>query len=197
MWRRGRVGVKYSEHSPNRWNWLIWRSQKYPVQVVDIDGTGTNWSCSKCGEEVLKEKVDQVGGQQSLIAKILINFITNNSIKCSHHGTNGQRWASAHHDDKYITSIMFALIFITKKVEEMIGSLVGRLEPSTDCIVWRFLTWRWLWWRVADFWSFGDPLLGDDPSTGGLFKRVTDVFCIQGRQWARFVVFWPNTIICS
>ena len=26
-----------------------------------------------------------------------------------------------------------------KKVEEMIGSLVGRLEPSTDCIVWRSL----------------------------------------------------------
>merc|ERR550534_1203388 len=50
-------------------------------QVVDVDGTGTNWSCSKCGEEVSKERVDQV--------------------------------------------------------EEMIGSLVGRLEPSTDCIVWR------------------------------------------------------------
>ena len=162
MWRRGRVGVKYSEHSPNRWNWLIWRSQKYPVQVVDIDGTGTNWSCSKCGEEVLKEKVDQVGGQQSLIAKILINFITNNSIKCSHHGTNGQRWASAHHDDKYITSIMFALIIITKKGggdDRIFGRQAGtqhrlhrvevfNLEMTLmTCgwflIVWRSLTWRW------------------------------------------------------
>ena len=44
----------------------------------------SNWSCSKCGEEVSKEKVDQVGGQQSLIAKILSNIITDNSIKCSH-----------------------------------------------------------------------------------------------------------------
>ena len=26
---------------------------------------------------------------------------------------------------------------IDTKVEEMIGSLVSRLEPSTDCIVWR------------------------------------------------------------
>ena len=52
--------------------------------VVDVDGTGTNWSCSKCGEEVSKERVDQVGGQQSLIAKILSNFIKHNSIKCSH-----------------------------------------------------------------------------------------------------------------
>ena len=29
------------------------------------------------------------------------------------------------------------MMAIDKKVEEMIGSLVSRLEPSTDCIVWR------------------------------------------------------------
>jgi len=50
-------------------------------QVVDVEGTGSNWQCSKCNEAVEKERVDQV--------------------------------------------------------EEMIGSLVSRLEPSTDCIVWR------------------------------------------------------------
>ena len=126
-------------HQP-RWNRLIWRFQKYPVQVVDVDATGTNWSCSKCGEEVSKERVDQVGGQQSLVAKILSNFITNNSIKCSHHwaeiGVVSSRWQIhyKHH---------VRLDLHHKKVEEMIGSLVGRLEPSTDCIVWRSLTWRW------------------------------------------------------
>ena len=159
MWRRGRVGVKYSEHSPNHWNWLIWRSQKYPVQVVDIDGTGTNWSCSKCGEEVLKEKVDQVGGQQSLIAKILINFITNNSIKCSHQwaeiGVVSSRWQihykhhvrlDLHHKKGGRDDRIFGRQAGTQHRLHRVE--VSNLEMTLmTCgwflIVWRSLTWRW------------------------------------------------------
>ena len=33
--------------------------------------------------------------------------------------------------------IIIIIMTIDTKVEEMIGSLVSRLEPSTDCIVWR------------------------------------------------------------
>ena len=30
------------------------------MQVVDVEGTGSSWHCSKCNEAVLKERVDQV-----------------------------------------------------------------------------------------------------------------------------------------